>query len=93
MINCWHMDRHIAGFTFSKSNQSSVLKHTSAHRLAVIPVGIAGVDALNRPRYLFHDESWGAGEGNSGAQLICDVTAAEVSMGHVWLPTVLIVKS
>lgn len=87
------MARHIAGGTFSKCNQSSGLNRTSAHGLAVIPVRIAGVDALNRPRALFHDEAWGAGEGNSGAQLIRDVTAAEVSMGHVRLPAVLIVES
>lgn len=66
---------------------------TFAHRLAVIPVGIAGVDTLNRARTLLHDKAWGAGEGNSGAQLICDVTAAEISMGHVGLPAVFIIES
>lgn len=86
------MVRHSSVGTFSKSDQSSGLNRTSAHGLAVIPVGIAGVDALNRPRALFHDEAWGAGEGNSGAQLIRDVTAAEVSMRHVGLPAVLIIE-
>lgn len=56
-------------------------------------MGIAGVDALDRPRALFHDKAWGAGEGDSGAQLIRDVTAAEVPMGHVGLPAVLIIES
>lgn len=72
---------------------SSILKLTSAHRFAVIPVGIAGVDALNRPRALFHDEAWRAGEGDGSAQLICYVTAAEIAVGHVGLPAVFIVES
>lgn len=55
-------------------------------------MGIAGVDTLNRPRALFHDEAWRAGEGNGGAQLICDVTAAEISVGHVGLPAVFIIE-
>lgn len=74
-------------------SQNSTLKVTSAHRLTVIPVGVAGVDTLNRPRTLLHDKSRGAGEGNSGAQLICDVTAAKISMGHVGLPAVFIIES
>lgn len=65
---------------------------TSAHRLAIVPVGIAGVDTLDGPWTLLHDEAWRAGEGHSGAQLICDVTAAEISMGHVGLPAVFVIE-
>lgn len=65
---------------------------TSAHGLAVVPVGVAGVHALDRPQTLLHDEAWRAGEGDGGAQLIRDVAAAEISMGHVGLPAVLVIK-
>lgn len=65
---------------------------TSAHRLTVVPVRIAGVDALNRPWPLLHDKAWRAAEGNSGAQLIGDVAAAKVPMGHVGLPAVFIIE-
>lgn len=56
-------------------------------------MGIAGVNAFDGSWALLHDEAWRAAEGDYGAQLIWDVTAAEVSMRHVGLPTMLIVKS
>lgn len=68
-------------------------KVTFAHRLGVVPVGIAGVDALNCAWTLFHNVSRAAGKCDNGAQLIRDVTAAKIPMGHVGLPAVLVVES
>lgn len=69
------------------------MKDTSAYGLSVIPVGVAGIDALNCPRTLFYDKSRRAHEGNGGAQLICDITAAKIPMRHVGLPAVFVIKS
>lgn len=80
------------GLTYSEYRQNSTLKVTSAHRLTVIPVGIAGIDTLNCGWTLLHDKAWRAGESNSGAQLICDITAAKISMGHEGFPAVFIIK-
>lgn len=77
----------------SQQSQSSVPRRTFAHRFTVIPVGVAGIDTLNRPRALLHDEARGAGEGNRGAQLVRDVTAAEIAMRHVRLPAVFVIES
>lgn len=65
---------------------------TSAHWLAVIPARVAGVDALDGPRPLLHDEARGAAEGDGGAQLIGDVAAAEIPVGDVRLPAVFIIE-
>lgn len=73
--------------------KTKATKVTFAHRLAVVPVGITGVDALNCSWTLFHNESRGAGERDSGAQLIREVAAAEIPMGHVGLPAVLVIES
>lgn len=69
------------------------MKVTFAHGLAVVPMGIARIDALNCACTLFHNKSRGAGKCDSGAQLIRDVTAAKIPVGHVGLPAVFIVKS
>lgn len=69
------------------------MKVTFAHGLAVVPVGIAGIDALNCAWTLFHNKSRGTGKRDSGAQLIRDVTAAKIPVGHVGLPAVFVVKS
>lgn len=65
---------------------------TSAHWLAVIPARVAGVDALNGPWALLHDEAWGAAKGDGGAQLIGDVAAAEIPVGDVRLPAVFVIE-
>lgn len=73
--------------------KTKAMKVTFAHRLTVIPVGIAGVDALNCAWTLLHNESRGAGKCDNGPQLIGDVTAAKIPMGHVGLPAVFVVES
>lgn len=65
---------------------------TSAHWLAVVPARVARVDALNGPWPLLHDKARGAAEGHGGAQLIGDVAAAEIPVGDVRLPAVLIIE-
>lgn len=75
------------------AGRTKATRVTFAHGLAVVPVGIAGVDALNCARTLFHNKSRGAGKRDNGAQLIRDVTATKIPVGHVGLPAVFIVKS
>lgn len=77
----------------NRAARTKVMKVTFAHGLTVVPVGIAGVDALNYARTLFHNKSRGAGKRDSGAQLIRDVTAAKIPVGHVGLPAVFVVES
>lgn len=67
-------------------------ENTSAYGLSVIPVRVAGINTLNCPRTLFYDKSRRTHEGNGGAQLICDITAAKIPMRHVGLPAVFIIK-